>query len=180
MNENIKLIRKLAWEEVFIFWYENEGKRANWNKLAEERGFASWADWRLKGYADRFKCREADWGLYEVANPAKVVSEFCGGPFRTWITKYYNGKKTKSFGELVEQDEIINNKTIRSLMGNFPINQIITCLELSDGNFYTIEGMHRCCTLALMNKEKIPGPTSLYFAIGKSMLKELPLAGNVG
>lgn len=60
MDKRIKLIRKCEWEEVFLLWYKNEGERENWNRLAKERGFASWADWRLKGYARRFECEKAE------------------------------------------------------------------------------------------------------------------------
>jgi hypothetical protein len=175
MNKNIKLIRKLAWEEVFIFWYENEGKRKNWNKLAKERGFASWAQWRLKEYADRLQGQEVDWGLYEVADPAKVVSEFFGGPFQAWTERYYDGEKTRSFSELAKNTGIINNKTICAMVNDFPTDNIIICLELANNKIYTIEGMHRCCALALMNKEERPAPASLCFAIGKSIFSDLPI-----
>jgi len=177
MDEHFKLIRKLKWEEVFLFWYQSEGEKGNWKNLAEERGFASWADWRLSGYAERFKCAAADWGLYEISNAPKVISGFYGGPFRTWIERHYDGAKTKSFAELAGREDVFNNPAVESMVKNYPKDSIITCLELADGRIFTIEGSHRCCALAVIAKEKKEFKEKLIFAIGKSKLKELPTVG---
>ncbi|MCX6729909.1 MAG: hypothetical protein NT058_00185 [Candidatus Portnoybacteria bacterium] len=167
MDEQIKLIRKCEWEEVFLEWYKNEGEKENWNTIAKERGFESWADWRLNGYAKRFKCAKADWGLYEIENPSKVILKWFGGPFRTWIEKYYNNEKTKSFGELAMNQEIINYPPIKSMAKNYPKNSVITALELKNKKIVVIEGMHRSCALALMTKQEKPFQGKLIFAIGK-------------
>jgi len=177
MNPNIKLIRKCEWEEVFLLWYKNEGERDNWNQLARERGFASWADWRLNGYARRFECAQADWGLYEIANPAQTVSGWFGGPFRTWIDLYYGDKTTKIFVDLVSDTTIINQSAVKSMTDDYPKESIISALELSDGRIVVIEGMHRSCALASMTKENKPAPDKLIFAIGKTKLTELPPVG---
>lgn len=158
-------------------WYKNEGERSSWNQLAKERGFASWADWRLQGYARRFECEKADWGFYEIVNPEKVVSEWLGGPFRTWIEKYYNGDKTKSFTELISCPEIASSTTINKIATDYPVDSIITALELADGRIFIIEGMHRSCALSLMNKNGQTIPGKLVFAIGKTKLVELPPVG---
>jgi hypothetical protein len=176
-DENIKLIRQCEWEEVFLSWYESEGKNSNWINLAKERGFASWADWRLKGYAQRFECAKAVWGLYEISNPSEVVSSWFGGPFRTWIERYYNGAKTKQFSELAEQPSIFNLEAVKSMAENYPKDTIIAALELSDGRIFVIEGSHRACALALMAKNGKPFSEKLIFAIGKSSLSELPPVG---
>ena len=171
------MIRQCEWEEVFLEWYKNEGEKQGWIDLARERGFASWADWRLKGYAERFGCREADWGFYEISDPAEVVVNWFGGPFRTWIEKYYEGKKTKTFSELAVQPEIINHGGIKSMTVDYPKNSIITALQLADGSVFVIDGSHRSCALAMMAKKKNSAPKKLIFAIGKSKLRELPPAG---
>ena len=158
-------------------WYDGEGKNPHWAALAKERGFASWADWRLNGYARRFECEQAEWGFYEVANPAIVVSEWLGGPFRTWIEKYYDGEKTKTFAELASQSAIAELSKMKAIAENYQVDSIITALELSDGRLFVVEGMHRACALALMLKEDLPAPEKLIFAIGKSKLSELPPVG---
>jgi len=150
MDERIKLIRQCEWEEVFLAWYENEGKTQHWAELAKERGFTNWADWRIRGYARRFECEKAAWGFYEVSNPSEVVLSWFGGPFRTWIERHYGNEKTKSFSELASRPDITNHGTVRVMMENYPKNSIITALELSDGQIFVIEGMHRTCSLAVM------------------------------
>jgi len=177
MNEQIKLIRQCEWEEVFLLWFENEGKTSHWAELAKERGFASWAEWRLKGYARRFECEKAAWGFYEVSNPSEVVLSWFGGPFRTWIERHYDGEKTKSFSELASRSDISNHATVRAMTENYPKDSVISALELSDGRIFVIEGMHRTCSLAVMAKENKSFADKLIFAIGRSQLSELPAVG---
>ena len=176
-EKKIKLIRKCAWEEVFLNWYKNEGEDSHWQDLARERGFASWADWRLNGYARRFKCEQADWGFYEIENAPEIVSHWFGGPFRTWIEKYYAGAKTKSFAELAELSSITNLDKVKSMMKDYPKESVITALELANGKIFVIEGMHRVCALALMHKQGKVFSHKLTFALGKSELAELPSIG---
>lgn len=177
-KKNIKLVRKLNWEEVFAFWYDSEGKRENWIELAKKRGFASWAEWRLNVYAIPFECRNADWGLYEISEPAKVVSGFYGGPFRSWVEKYYNGRETIKFEELVKILEIKEHETIMQMSKDFPIDKVITCLLVKD-DIFVIEGMHRSCALALLDQEGKDLNKKILFAIGKSELNSLPIVGRV-
>jgi len=178
MNDSrIKLIRACEWEEVFIEWYKNEGSNPDWLTLAKERGHESWTDWRINGYARRFACAEARWAFYEISEPEKVVAGWFGGPFRTWIEKYYDGEKTKMFKELSDRSDIAEHNGIRSRLKNYPAASVITALELPDGRVFVIEGMHRACALALMAKEGKPAPEKLVFAIGKSELLELPPVG---
>jgi hypothetical protein len=178
-NNNFKLIRKLKWEEVFLFWHQSEGMRKNWIDLAKKRGFKSWADWRLTKYARPFDCSSADWGLYEVNNPTKIIPTFYGGPFRTWIKRHYNGAKEKTFNDLASQPNIFDNQTVKQMVKNFPKDNIITCLKLGKKN-YVIEGMHRSCALAVMNRKDQAGPKKIIMAIGQSKLKNLPIVGRVG
>ena len=177
-NQNIKLVRKLNWEEVFCFWYENEGKRENWIELAKKRGFASWAEWRLNAYAIRFECRSADWGLYEISNPAETAAKFYGGPFKTWVERHYNKKETMSFSELAKLPKIKEQLAVKAMVENFPQDKIITCLALGN-KIFTIEGMHRSCALAVMNQKGKDLILPLRFAIGISNLKKLPVAGRI-
>ena len=176
-DERIKLIRECEWEEVFLEWYKNEGTDPKWAALAKEKGFATWADWRVNGHARRFDAQNTKWGFYEITNPAEIVGSWFGGPFRTWIERYYGGEKTKSFSELATLPEIAEHTGIRSRMQNYPTSSVITALELPDGRIFVAEGMHRACALALLTKEGKPSPEKLIFAIGKSSLNELPPAG---
>lgn len=173
----MKLIRNCTWEEVFLTWYKNEGNDPHWNDLARERGFANWADWRINGYARQFELEKADWGFYEIDNPAEGILNWHGGPFRTWIEKYYADAKTKTFAELSELPDLRDNPKVKAIVQNYPAESIITALELSDGRMFVVEGMHRACALAMLAKEGKPGPDKLIFAIGRSRLTELPPVG---
>ncbi|MFH1661534.1 MAG: hypothetical protein ABIA02_00325 [Candidatus Falkowbacteria bacterium] len=174
-DKRINLIRECEWEEVFLEWYKSEGENSGWIQLAQERGVASWAEWRLKGYAKRFECAQAKWGFYEV-DPA-VILDWHGGPFRTWIEKYYGNQHTKTFAELAEKTDVLDNPSVKAIMENYPKNSIVSALELNDGRIFVIEGMHRTCSLACMIKQGKPLPNKLIFAIGKSDLAELSTAG---
>lgn len=175
--ENIKLIRKSEWEEVFLEWYKNEGNNQGWINLAKERGFASWADWRLNGYAKRFECAKASWGFYEISDPCEVILNWYGGPFRSWIERYYDNEKTKSFGELALRFDVKENPGVNARLKNYPKDSVISVLKLKNGKIFVIEGMHRTCALAIMAKEGKPLKDKLIFAIGESQLAELPAVG---
>jgi hypothetical protein len=177
IDQRIKLIRECEWEEVFLEWYKNEGNDPKWAALAKERGHDTWADWRINGYAKRFECNKAEWGFYEVTDPATVIGSWYGGPFRSWTERHYDGAKTRSFSELVDRADIAKNVGIRSRMEKYPASTIMTALELPDGRIFVIEGMHRACALALMTKAGKPAPEKLVFAIGRSKLSELPPVG---
>ena len=179
MDPRIQLIRACSWEEVFLTWYKNEGEKQNWNELAKSRGFASWAQWRLEGYAHPFECQKADWGLYEISNPSEVISQWFGGPFRTMIERHYDGEHTKSFSQLAARPEILDNPTVQDMIVNYPVETVISALQLTDGRIVVIEGSHRCFALAVMAAQGKPFSGTLTFAIGKSTLTELPVVGQV-
>jgi hypothetical protein len=173
MLTNFQPIRPLHWEEVFLFWYQNEGERDVWKNLAVERGFSSWADWRLSGYADRFQCSQADWYLYELNKAQEVIGQFYGGPFRNWLQKYYAGAPTRTFAELACSEDVVNNLTIQAMATNYPYDTVITALELTDERLVVIEGMHRCCALVLMAQRGQKISHKVIMAVGKSKLNNL-------
>ena len=175
--ENIKLIRKCEWEEVFLEWYKNEGENPGWVNLAKERGFASWADWRLNGYAKRFECAKANWAFYEIFDVSNVILNWYGGPFRSWIERHYDNEKTKSFGELAARVDVRENPGVNARFNNYPKDSVITALKLKNGKIFVIEGMHRTCALAIMAKQGKPLKDKLIFTIGDSNLEELPVVG---
>lgn len=177
MDKEIALIRPCSWEEVFLTWYHNEGDKQHWIDLAKSRGFASWAEWRLSGYAHPFECEKAEWGLYEITNPSEVISTWYGGPFRTMIERHYQGDKTRRFSQLAKQADILENQTVIEMVENYPQDTVISALQLSDGSIVVIEGNHRCYALAVMAAQKKPFQGTLTFAIGKSTLSELPIVG---
>ncbi|MFZ4648171.1 MAG: hypothetical protein ACOYMB_00880 [Patescibacteria group bacterium] len=175
MDQRVKLIRSCEWEEVFLSWFQGEGDSQKWLNIVKEKGFASWADWRLKCYAKRFECAKATWGLYEVSEPCAVVSTWFGGPFQGWIKNRYQGKKTSNFLELADQEEVKNHRDVQAIIKNYPETKMIIALETKDGKIFVIEGMHRSCALGIMEKNGLSCPKKLVFAIGKSDFSELPV-----
>lgn len=169
-------IKDLDWENVFDLWKKSEGTNAGWISLARERGYKSWAEWRLKEYAYPFDCHNAKWGLYKIKDPGSVISEWFASPFRTWIDRHYEGDSTKTFAELAQKAGIRYNPKVKSLTNNYPAHTIIIALRLADGRIFVVEGSHRACALAMMAKEN-KAPSSLIFAIGESDLTELPIVG---
>jgi len=188
---DIKKIKSLTWEEVFKFWHDNEGSSENWKNAAKKRGFSTWAKWRLQSYAQPLGLETASWGYYEIVKPAEVIAGFFGGPFRTWVEKYYDNEKTnpptsrllgttarrRRISELVKVPEIREHQGIQAMEENFPKNNIIICLR-HKGEIYVIEGMHRACALGLMNEEKNYSIKKMHFAIGESNIKTLPIVGH--
>lgn len=173
MSFNLKEIKKLTWDDVFQIWQDNEGENPNWDKLAKERGFASWADWRLNAYAIPFLMPEADWNLFEVENPAEFIRNSYGGPFSSWQKKFYNGARYLSFAELAKLKELQAHLGVQNLMANYPEETIILIVELNDGRRIVLEGMHRSSALAIMAEKGLASPKKLQFAIGKLDLAEL-------
>ncbi len=177
MDPHLSLIRPCEWEEVFIEIYKNEGENPQWLALARERGFKSWAEWRLKGYLGRFDCRNTTWGLYKVSNPSEVVRDWYGGPFRTWVERYYNGHRTMQFADLARHPRLMQVEKIRSIIEHYPVSTVISAIQLANGEIQVIEGMHRATALTIMGDEGKSFPGTLTFAIGKSDLSELPMVG---
>lgn len=174
--KDLKLIKKLSWNEVFFIWQENEKDNPNWQKLTKERGFASWEDWRLQGYALPFGCDKASWSLYESSDATKVIPYFYGGPFKGWIEKHYGGKKEMTFKKLAKLPELANHPAIVRMKADFPQDSIVICLMVQE-KIYVIEGMHRSVTLAIMAKEGNDKKVSLRLAIGRLPFKELTKVG---
>lgn len=171
--------RKLFWEEVFTFWHDNEAYDPDWQKLAKKRGFASWAEWRLSQYAEHFQCAKAEWGLYEISEPLKAFPDFIGGPFKTWVKLHYGDKQFRSFAYLATLPDIQNNPKVQSMMADFPINRVISCLCVGQ-RITVIEGMHRSCALACLAAQNKPFTGSILAAIGKTHLPQLPIVGKQG
>ncbi|EKD46302.1 MAG: hypothetical protein ACD_68C00043G0007 [uncultured bacterium] len=173
--EGLKLIKSLSWQEVFNFWRENEANEEHWKKHYQERGFSTWDEWRQTNVGP-FKCAEKEWGLYEIEKPLEKIPTFFGGPFQGWMKNSYGGKNEKLFVELVELPDIQSHAGVLSISNNFPIDKTITGMIIQENKIVIIEGMHRCCAIALMARNKTPFSGTLKIALAKSDT-ELPRVG---
>lgn len=173
----LEYIKPLSWEETFGFWRDNEASSPNWIKVYKSRGFKSWDDWR-KTYVKQLGCEKLQWHLYKLIDPAKHTPSFYGGPYRTWVERFYGGKRIRKFSEIIELTEIQDHKGINSIANNFPEETVIIGLEVK-GEIVTIEGMHRCCAIALMSKNKKEIKSNIVIALAEYPKNNLPVIGRV-
>ena len=174
-NNFLKHLEIITWGKVFGFWRTNEASQPDWIRTYQEKGFNSWDDWR-NTHAEQLKCKELEWHLYELTDSLKNVPSFYGGPFRTWIKYYYDRKETCRFSELANLEKIKSNKRVNSLVNNFPKETIIIGLALKN-KIIIIEGMHRCCAIALINKNKKEFQSKIKIALAEYPEKNIPLIG---
>lgn len=142
----------IAWEKIFEIWRETEADQEKWVNYYQGKGFSSWKDWR-QSYVERFGYNKKSWDIYSIIRPLEVVPHFHGGPFRTWINKYYHGEELPTFQRLVEMGDVKANSAVVEISKNFPLKTFLIGL-LIDGEVVIIEGMHRCCAMTLMKEQK--------------------------
>ncbi|MEX0931882.1 MAG: hypothetical protein WDZ88_03985 [Candidatus Paceibacterota bacterium] len=168
-----KLIKPLSWEEVFSIWEKHEANLPHWIEHYTKRGFESWKDWRNSSIKD-LKLETMTWNLYEIVDPIKIVPDFHAGPFRAWIKKYYGGNKTVTFKEIAHNVEMQSDHTIHEIISSFP--EDTTIIGLQNEELTIIDGLHRCCALAVANEKGIVLAPKLFIACAV-FSGELPLLG---
>ena len=176
-NNFLKHSENITWEKVFGFWRKNEADHPDWIRTYQEKGFNSWDDWR-NSHAERLKCKGLEWHLYELVDPLKNIPSFYGGPFKTWVKLYYNRKETCRFSELANLEKIKTNKKVASLVNNFPKETIMIGLVLKN-KITIIEGMHRCCAVALIGKNKQKFQSEIKIALAEYPEKDISIIGKV-
>lgn len=169
-------IRPLSWQETFGFWRDSEGSSLHWLRLARDRGFDSWAEWRL-AYAPPFRLPERAWNLYRVADPLREVPRFRGGPFKGWIERTYgDAGAMPQFRVIAERLTDIQRGYVRKLMADFPNETTVIGVRTDDG-IVIIEGTHRCCAIAKAASEGAAIETDLHIALGSCLPGGLPIVG---
>lgn len=144
--DSFNFIRPISWPDIFDAWRKGEAQQESWKKHWEERGFASWDEWRTE-YAKPFRPEILEWSLYEITNPTEILPEIYGVPSKSWIEKAYGGEKTKKFKDIAELPIIKDNDKILAIKNNFPKETILTGL-VSCNKIVIAEGMHRAAALA--------------------------------
>ncbi|HCP08929.1 MAG TPA: hypothetical protein DIT25_03985 [Candidatus Moranbacteria bacterium] len=143
---SLEFIKLITWSEIFEVWKKGEAHQESWKKHREERGFASWDEWR-EAYARPLNLETLEWSLYRIKNPTEEALNFYGTPTRGWVEKAYNGQTTKQLKDIVGLPIISENDKIKAIKKNFPKEAMLTGL-VHDGKIILIEGMHRSCALA--------------------------------
>jgi hypothetical protein len=169
----MKFIKRLSWDEVFSAWRSDEANLPRWIKHYKARGFPSWDEWRKNTTKD-VDLASLDWKLFDVEKPLDEVPHFQGGPFRAW-EKYYGGKTTAPFSEIIKSKELREGEIVKEMMSNFPKETQLVGLKTGE-RVVIIEGMHRCCALSLLasQNENLQAKVSIALAEFKG---ELPSMG---
>ena len=147
-DEFLKPVKTLSWSEVFSIWRDGESFLPRWIAHYRNSGFASWDAWRTNTLKD-LRYDGLSWVLFEIVDPLRHVPDFLGGPFRAWIAKYYDGRDSPAFREIVKTPALRGNQIVQEMAAQFPHETCIIGLQ-TDRGIVVIEGMHRCCALALV------------------------------
>ncbi len=162
MTEALRIMKPLSWEDVFGIWRENEYSVPAWQKLAKERGFDSWEEWRMT-YVRQLGLGSLVWQLFEVTSPVIQVPHFHCGPFQNW-RKYYQGKNTIPFKRMVDLPVVKENNKVITFLENFPFETTIIGVRVGE-SVVIVEGTHRCMALALANAQNKKIDTHVFIAL---------------
>lgn len=176
-SKKFKLIRPLAWADVFDIWRKNEAADPKWVEHYRGRGFNSWEEWR-KTYTNPLGLAEKEWSLYEILDPMNTILDFRGGPFSTWIERYYEGEELPSFQKIVNHSGIQENERIKHLAEDFPEETSLIGLHTNKG-IIILEGMHRCCAVALAADRGRTVKSKIFIALAEFSQNSLPILGRV-
>lgn len=176
--DGLTVVEPLTWVQVFAVWRANEGDDSHWGPHARERGFPNWEAWRMT-YALPLRLPERAWYMFRVADSLTSVPTFRGGPFGSWIRRFYAGDPHPTFATLAQHPDIRTHGTVRALQRSFPLETAISGL-LTDDGIVIVEGMHRCCAIALAAAEGTPLTTTLTIALADARNETLPAVGQTG
>lgn len=152
-KDSLSFIEPLTWDEVFALWRAGEAALPRWIDHYKSGGFASWDEWRRNTLRD-VQYATLSWKLFKLENPTDTVLHFFGGPFRAWIKNNYQGSRARSFEELANDPKIQNNEIVKEMVADFPAVTNLVGLQVEE-KVFIIEGMHRCCALAVMAMQKM-------------------------
>jgi hypothetical protein len=172
-NDFLRPIKEMSWADVFSLWRDGESHLTRWIDHYRNSGFASWDAWRTNTLRD-LHYQGLNWTLFELIDPPLHVPDFIGGPFRPWIARYYQGAKSRTFREIVTSPALRGNPIVREMEANFPKETYIVGLQTGP-KITVIEGMHRCCALALAaeNNAKIDAKVFIALAPYSGELPEM-------
>ena len=173
----LTLIEPLTWDQVFALWRDGEAALPRWINHYKSGGFASWDEWRSNTLKD-VQYATLSWKLFRLENPVDSVPHFSGGPFRAWIKNYYQGRRTRTFEELAQDPKIQNNAIVKEMAAAFPAATNLVGLQVN-GQIFIIEGMHRCCALAVMAAQKMELRSEVRIALAP-YAGEIPEMGRPG
>ncbi|MBM3261195.1 hypothetical protein FJY93_02135 [Candidatus Kaiserbacteria bacterium] len=164
MNEyvGLKFVRDLQWQDVLSVWSKGEAHLPHWIEHYTKRGFKTWEDWR-RSSTESLKPELLKWGLFEIEDNASIPT-FYAGPFRAWRQKYYEQREIIPFSELANKPALQTDSNINEIIQNFPKDSILVGLR-KDEKIIIVDGMHRCCALAVAAQKGIALDAKLSIAL---------------
>lgn len=166
LSPNLKILKTdLSWKKVFKFWKKNEKNKSGYKDTFKKRGFKNWKEWRAR-YAEYLDLDEYKWNLYEIEDPASVIPYFYGGPFSSWIKKFYKGRKTMKFENIAKNEELREDEKIQYILNRNKGKSTLIGI-VHKNRVVIIEGLHRCSAVALMKIIGQPVNLKLKIALTK-------------
>jgi hypothetical protein len=151
-----------SWETIFAEWERLEAPSQDYTAIWQERGFASWQEWR-EAYIKPLEIEGEIWNIGVLPNPTKTLLEFYGAPTYSWQQKVYGGAQILPFSEIIQTPFVQTRKKIKLVQENFPSETMLIAIEYQ-GKKILIEGMHRACALATW-PENVPFTGTVRLAI---------------
>lgn len=140
----LELMYEITWQEVMAVWRVGEAAQQQWKEHWQERGYASWQQWRTD-YTKPLEPQSIDWHVYEIKD-LTVLSGMYGAPTRGWINKCYKGGETRRLGDSIVQDFVKENEKVNAIKKNPPYQTMITGI-LHGKDIILVEGMHRALAI---------------------------------
>jgi hypothetical protein len=135
-----------GWDTLFAEWEQLEKESGEYTALWQERGFASWREWR-EAYIKPLGVGGEIWNIGVLPNPTKAILDFYGAPTYTWQQKVYGGAQILPFSDIIQTSFVQSREKIKQIQENFPAETLLIAIEYEDKKIL-IEGMHRACALA--------------------------------
>ncbi|MEK7600513.1 MAG: hypothetical protein AAB463_00950 [Patescibacteria group bacterium] len=176
---NLEKIRGLSWPDVVDTWRSTEENLEHWQKFWSAKGFSSWQAWREKTHAN-LRGPELSWALYKVSDSLNQVPQWRGGMFHSWAKWFYPmlAEQPPRLRDLLEHPGVHNHWFIRDIAKTFPAATTIMAIRTSNGDIVIVEGMHRCCALALLARDKKSVATELNIVLADWPFGDMPRLGS--
>lgn len=171
--KEFRRIERLTWEDVFNLWRNNEIHLPHWRRYYKTKGHKSWEEFR-RPVGKTLKLDGRAWYIYEITNPLKTVPKLLGGPYKEWrnYIPSYGKRRIPPFSHIARYPVIKDHKTINQIRRKFPKDVVLIGLATEDG-ITIIEGMHRCCAMALAAKRGENPDTKVTIALARYSMKKL-------
>lgn len=180
--EGLLFVSETTWNSVWQTWLESEGTQEDWQRVAKEKGWQTWEEWR-SAWVMNFQAQTRQWLRYTILDPVKTVPNFRVGPSQSWQKNFSEAERNKhTFAALVERISYDKNRKVQGILESFPRLTEFVGIVMPNKNIIIIEGHHRATALAIAAKqnrniffEKLPTIALTTFHEGEETLLDTML-----